>query len=404
MKKFFALLLIASMLIINCNAAVVEVNIGGIKVNSVRDGENRTILLEEVPFVNESGRTMVPVRAISESFGAGVSWDGEKQEVKIVNGDKTILLYIDSNKALLNGEEIILDSAPVIKGGRTFVPLRFIGESFGYNINYVATTKQIIIDDTDIVLKADNAKLTFAEIEALYNIYYQVDYKAAMAKGMSEEEFSAYALYRALQVGLAMVMIMDATPGAALTEEDIEFIRENIKSDSAYFTLPLEGISALMHEKLYYSNGGPALSFIAKSDAVKEIYEKNYVRAKHILVDDEDSAKEVLGKISAGEDFDALIAEYGKDPGMERNKDGYVFTYDEMIKPFEEASFALSVGEISEPVKGTHGYHIIKREALPEMPESIANAIAEGILAERLKNAKEPELLILTEELLEMLG
>lgn len=404
MKKFFALLLIASMLIINCNAAVVEVNIGGIKVNSISDGESRTILLEEVPFVNESGRTMVPVRAISESFGAGVSWDGEKQEVKIVNGDKTILLYIDSNKALLDGKEIILDSAPVIKGGRTFVPLRFIGESFGYNINYVATTKQIIIDDTDIVLKSDNAKLSFAEIEALYNIYCQVDYKAAMAKGMSEEEFSITALYRTLQTGLAMVMLMDAAPGATLGEEDFEFIRENIKSDSAYFALPLEGISALMHEKLYYSNGVPALSFIAKSDAVREIYEKNYVRAKHILVDDEDTAKEVLEKISAGEDFDALIAEYGKDPGMERNKDGYVFTYDQMIKPFEEASFALSVGEISEPVLGTYGYHIIKKEALPEMPESIAYTIAEEILAEILENAKEPELLIPAEELLEMLG
>ena len=63
-------------------------------------------------------------------------------------------------------------------------------------------------------------------------------------------------------------------------------------------------------------------------------------------------------------ELDALVKEYGKDPGMEANKDGYVFTYGEMVKSFEDASFALGVGEVSAPVKSDYGYHIIKREAL----------------------------------------
>ncbi len=404
MKKLFALILIAVMLFMTCRAAVVEVNIGGIRVNSVRDGEIKTILLEEVPFVNESGRTMVPVRAISESFGASVSWDGEKQEVKIVNGDNTIILYIDSNKALFNGKEILLDSAPVIKGGRTFVPLRFIGESFGYNINYVATTKQIIIDDTPIVLKAGNAVFTFAELEALYSIYYQTSASAAKTSDASDEEHKAYALTTALETAELIVQALDTFPEAALDEDDITSIKESIEYDNAYISLPLEGLSALMHEKLYYSTSLPAVYTIAKSEAVKDFYSKNYVCAKHILVEDSDTADKVMEMLSEGADFDMLVTEYGKDPGMESNKDGYVFTYNEMVKPFEEAAFALSVGAISEPVSSEYGFHIIKREALPEITETIGYTIAKDICIERATEAKEPEYLISTEELLEMLG
>ena len=51
---------------------------------------------------------------------------------------------------------------------------------------------------------------------------------------------------------------------------------------------------------------------------------------------------------------------------METNPNGYVFTYGEMVEEFEEAAFALEVGEISEPVKTSHGYHIIKKLPLDE--------------------------------------
>ncbi len=403
MKKVFSLLLIAAMLIANSYAAVVEVNIGGIQVNSFDGEKTTTKLLEEVPFVNESGRTMVPVRAISEAFGSEVSWDGEKQEVKIVSGENVILLTIDSNTASLNGSEIALDSAPVIKGGRTFVPLRFIGESFGYNINYVATTRQIIIDDTEIVISAGDVNVTFAEIEALFNIYYQVYSAAAKAQGMTDEEFHTEMLYRALQTAMSYAIMKNTVPGAVLNELDIENIKENITTDSAFISLPLEGLSALMHEKLYYVAGAPALNLIMAGEDVEKMYKENYICAKHILVDDEETANAVIELIQGGADFDALVAEYGKDPGMEREKDGYVFTYGMMVKPFEEAAYALEAGEISYPVMSDFGYHIIKREELPEMSESFAREAATSILSSMLSEAEAPTLHISQEELLNML-
>jgi foldase protein PrsA len=74
-------------------------------------------------------------------------------------------------------------------------------------------------------------------------------------------------------------------------------------------------------------------------------------------------AQEVLDKLNNGEDFEALLEQYGEDPGMESDlyKDGYVVSGNgQFISSFEEASLALKEGEISDLVAGPYGYHIIK--------------------------------------------
>lgn len=74
-------------------------------------------------------------------------------------------------------------------------------------------------------------------------------------------------------------------------------------------------------------------------------------------------AEQVLERVKSGEDFDKLIKEFGEDPGMQQNVDGYLFTKNEMVKPFEDAAFALKDNEVSDIVETDFGYHIIKRIA-----------------------------------------
>jgi hypothetical protein len=80
-----------------------------------------------------------------------------------------------------------------------------------------------------------------------------------------------------------------------------------------------------------------------------------------VTVDPTELANQLLVRAHAGEDFDMLIREYGEDPGMWGNPDGYTFVEGVMVDEFYEATKALAIGEISGLVPSMFGYHIIKR-------------------------------------------
>ena len=87
------------------------------------------------------------------------------------------------------------------------------------------------------------------------------------------------------------------------------------------------------------------------------------VRARHILVDSEEKAKEIYEKIAHGADFTEMAKQYSKDPGSKDDGGdlGY-FTRGRMVPQFEEAAFKLEKGEVSLPVQSQFGWHLIKVE------------------------------------------
>lgn len=85
------------------------------------------------------------------------------------------------------------------------------------------------------------------------------------------------------------------------------------------------------------------------------------LKARHILVEDEETAKEIKAKLDAGEDFAKLAKEFSTDPGSgEQGGDLGWFTVGTMVPEFNDAAYALEVDEISEPVQSEHGFHIIQ--------------------------------------------
>ncbi|RIE17247.1 stalk domain-containing protein [Candidatus Cryosericum septentrionale] len=81
-----------------------------------------------------AGRTFVPIRFIAETFGSTVTWIPATRSIAITLGTTTIGLQIGNKTAVINGKIIALDAAPYIKNSRTMVPLRVITESFGGNV------------------------------------------------------------------------------------------------------------------------------------------------------------------------------------------------------------------------------------------------------------------------------
>jgi hypothetical protein len=101
----------------------------------------------DTPPVIKSGRTVIPVRAITEGFGSELSWDPLTQKVTITKGDTVIVLTIGSKTALVNGVEIPLDADAEMINDRTYVPLRFVLETLKLSVEWNDLTKTIKIDD-----------------------------------------------------------------------------------------------------------------------------------------------------------------------------------------------------------------------------------------------------------------
>ncbi len=108
-------------------------------------------------------------------------------------------------------------------------------------------------------------------------------------------------------------------------------------------------------------------------------FEAEMVNARHILVEDEETAKEIIEKLNAGEDWNALASEYSMDTTNKDNGGALDwFPRGMMVQEFEDAAFAMEPGEISkEPVKTTFGYHIIAldgKEVRPLTDDALASA------------------------------
>ncbi|MDR0406299.1 MAG: hypothetical protein LBH54_05795 [Clostridiales bacterium] len=88
-------------------------------------------LFFDVPPTTVNGRTMLPVRAVFDALGAATAWDGGSQTVTAVKGDTTVALSIGSDTITVNGQQRRLDAAPILTDGRTLVPVRLVSEAFG---------------------------------------------------------------------------------------------------------------------------------------------------------------------------------------------------------------------------------------------------------------------------------
>jgi peptidyl-prolyl cis-trans isomerase C len=98
-------------------------------------------------------------------------------------------------------------------------------------------------------------------------------------------------------------------------------------------------------------------------ETVKTMTPEAEVRARHILVEQEDEAKKAHARVKGGESFEKVAEELSKDPGSKgEGGDLGFFAKDRMVAPFAEAAFKLEAGQLSEPVKTQFGWHVIKVE------------------------------------------
>lgn len=93
----------------------------------------------------ENGRVLIPVRAISEYLGASVIWEEKAKTITVTKPGTELRLQVENKVAYNNGQLLNLDVAPMIVQGRTFVPVRFISEAFGCDVQWDKVSRNVSI-------------------------------------------------------------------------------------------------------------------------------------------------------------------------------------------------------------------------------------------------------------------
>lgn len=91
------------------------------------------------------GRTLLPVRAIIEAMGGTIAWDAVERKVTIACSGRTVEMWIGGLNTRVNSEDKTTDVAPVIINGRTMLPVRFISENLGLDVEWKADTNSVVI-------------------------------------------------------------------------------------------------------------------------------------------------------------------------------------------------------------------------------------------------------------------
>lgn len=155
MKLSKLLVVFSLFLLISANVYAFDLTIDG--VTTPYEGPELTLVLNGEKFVPSEGqmppvivedRTLVPVREVFEKLDGSVNWENEIRKVSVSLNGKNIELLINNRTVLIDGKETKLDVPAKIINNKTMVPVRFISENCGLNVEWDNATKTVTVSST----------------------------------------------------------------------------------------------------------------------------------------------------------------------------------------------------------------------------------------------------------------
>ena len=187
MKKVFTGLLLTSMFFVAfpADAATTQIKIDDVVVKSDTAPEQR------------GNRIMVPLRVISENLGAQVHW--KDSQITLAMNKTLIVLNLNSKTVMKNGKTEQLDVQPYMKNNRTYVPVRFIAETFGSQVQYnqgtvSITSEPLLLDNKKIQALRYEYHMTMGGViqDIKGNAYHKALYQIFQQKGNKVEAPKEY--------------------------------------------------------------------------------------------------------------------------------------------------------------------------------------------------------------------
>lgn len=135
---------------------------------------NNKALASDVQPVLVGGRVLVPLRVIAENLGADVRWDGSAKMITMVRGDNNVRLSMNDQTARRNGIPVSLETPPLLVSGRTLVPLRFVSENLGAaSATWNAADRTVRLKAPQITLTVSAAASLKDALDELIALYHE---------------------------------------------------------------------------------------------------------------------------------------------------------------------------------------------------------------------------------------
>ena len=106
--------------------------------------DGKTVAFPDQQPVIRDSRTLVPVRFIAEALGYDVDWN-PTDNTAVIDGGR-VILYIDTDQAILNGNHVKLDTKSLLIGDRTMIPIRIVAETLGCTVDWIEETRTVQIN------------------------------------------------------------------------------------------------------------------------------------------------------------------------------------------------------------------------------------------------------------------
>lgn len=182
-KKNIIALILFVFFLVNIIAIIIPVFVRA--EDNIKVKYNNKIIKSDVAPIIHNDRVLVPVRMIFEAIEADIEWNAKTRVVTIINGEDTIKFTIDSDIAYVNKTKHKLDTVAKIISDRTFVPLRFIAENSGLQVDWSDKERTVYLKDKedeekeevkknyllDISVKDDEITLTFKNEDITFNSF-----------------------------------------------------------------------------------------------------------------------------------------------------------------------------------------------------------------------------------------
>jgi hypothetical protein len=263
---------------------------------------------------------MVPVRGVFEHMGADVTWDSSSQTVNAQHGDDVISLPINSYTATLNGRTVNLDSPARMSSGRVMVPLRFLSESMGADVEWVSATRTVEITSIAVTPPIEGSNVKYLDSGEV--VPFSLNTRLSSSTSKVGDPFTArvddskFANYRGMPLGAVLQGHVDVvqpksgnTPGVL----GLKFDRVKMPDGLVY---PIHGtLIALDDDSVTNTDGRIEAKSTAKNDNLKYVGYGTGAGALYAILTDGN----IINSSIIGAALGFLAGEIQRDPSKAHN-------------------------------------------------------------------------------------